>query len=133
VTTKPCIPIRSSTISPAGLPRTAALRCGLLLAAVIGLTATAFTPSAVAAPATAQSVYVGQAVCHEGRATGLHCGYITALNVTVNTGSGTYYGLIRTNICSEAGDTGAPLSAADVIVGHLLGGSGNCTTGGHSY
>jgi len=105
----------------------------ILLAAVIGLAASAFAPAAVAAPATAQAVYVGQAVCHQGRVSGRHCGYITALNVTVSTGGGTYYGLIRTNICSEAGDSGAPLTAAGVVVAHLLGGSGNCTSGGTSY
>ena len=130
--TTPCTPTHFSIISPAGLAR-AAVRTGLLLAAVLGLLATAFTSPAVAAPATAQAVYVGQPACHQGRVSGRHCGYITALNVTITTSGGTYSGLIRTNICSEAGDNGAPLTAAGVVVAHLIGGSGNCTTGGSSY
>lgn len=128
--TTSCHPAQSATSSRAGLRR-AAVRSGLLIAAVIGLVATAFT--APAAAATATGVYVGQAVCHQARVSGRHCGRVTALNVTISTSGGTYTGLIRTNICSEAGDTGAPLTAAGVTVGTLIGGSGNCTSGGSSY
>lgn len=77
--------------------------------------------------------YVGQRVWSSGSTTGLRSGYVTALNATVNYPQGTVYGLIRTNICSEPGDSGGPLFAGDVVYGILVGGSGNCTFGGTSY
>ncbi|WP_229397747.1 S1 family peptidase [Micromonospora okii] len=78
---------------------------------------------------------VGMAVCRSGSTTGVRCGTITALNVTVNYAEGSVSGLIRTNICGEPGDSGGPLyvAATGKIVGILSGGSGNCTTGGTTY
>lgn len=76
----------------------------------------------------------GQQVCHRGGTTGVHCGQVTGLNATVDYGGGNVvFGLIRTNICSEPGDLGAPLYAGDKVLGILSGGSGNCTSGGTSY
>ena len=45
------------------------------------------------------------------------------------------YGLIRTNICAEPGDSGGPLyvAATGAILGILSGGTGNCTAGGTTY
>ncbi len=80
------------------------------------------------------TAYVGQSVCRRGATTGVRCGVVTALNATVNYGGGDIvYGLIRTNICAEPGDSGGPLYAGDKIIGILSGGSGNCTTGGTTY
>ncbi|MFI9766158.1 S1 family peptidase [Streptomyces sp. NPDC052415] len=79
------------------------------------------------------SAYVGQSVCRRGATTGVRCGVVTALNVTVNYSGGVVYGLIRTNICAEPGDSGGPLYAGDKVLGILSGGSGNCTTGGTTY
>lgn len=78
---------------------------------------------------------VGTLVCRSGSTTGVRCGYITALNATVFYAQGAVYGLIRTNICAEPGDSGGPLyiAATGVIIGILSGGSGNCTTGGVTY
>lgn len=76
--------------------------------------------------------YVGQTVARSGP-NGVHAGTITALNVTVNYPEGAVSGLIRTNICSEPGDSGGPLFAKTVGIGVTSGGSGNCTTGGTSY
>ncbi|AWW41283.1 streptogrisin [Streptomyces sp. AS58] len=82
----------------------------------------------------AGTAFVGQSVCRRGATTGVRCGVVTALNVTVNYGSGaTVHGLIQTNICAEPGDSGGPLYAGDKVIGILSGGSGNCTTGGTSY
>ncbi|MFY1669684.1 S1 family peptidase [Plantactinospora sp. WMMB334] len=83
----------------------------------------------------AGNAYVGQAVCRSGATTGVHCGTVTALNVTVNYAGGTVHGLIRTNICAEPGDSGGPLYSAStgIVLGILSGGSGNCTTGGTTY
>ncbi|MGN9758592.1 S1 family peptidase [Streptomyces sp. SD31] len=80
------------------------------------------------------TAYVGQSVCRRGATTGVRCGVVTALNVTVNYASGTtVYGLIQTNICAEPGDSGGPLYAGDKVIGILSGGSGNCATGGTTY
>ncbi len=81
------------------------------------------------------SAYVGQAVCRSGATTGVRCGVVTALNATVNyPGGGTVYGLIRTNVCAENGDSGGPLyTSGGIILGILSGGTGNCTTGGTTY
>lgn len=67
--------------------------------------------------------------------TGVRCGTVTGLNQTVNYSTGVIYGLIRTNICAEPGDSGGPLYAASTgtILGILSGGSGNCTSGGTTY
>lgn len=79
--------------------------------------------------------YVGQHVCRSGSTTGVHCGTVTALNVTVNYPEGPVRGLIRTSICAEPGDSGGPLYAPSTgeILGILSGGSGNCSSGGVSY
>jgi S1-C subfamily serine protease len=76
--------------------------------------------------------HVGQAVTRAG-SSGVHTGRITALNATVNYADGTVYGLIRTSVCSEPGDSGGPLFAGTAGVGLTSGGSGNCTTGGTTY
>ncbi|NNN29565.1 S1 family peptidase [Streptomyces sp. S3(2020)] len=80
------------------------------------------------------TAYVGQSVCRRGATTGVHCGRVTALNATVNYGSGdVVHGLIQTNICAEPGDSGGPLYAGDKVIGILSGGSGNCTVGGTTF
>ena len=73
------------------------------------------------------NAYVGQAVCRSGVTTGVRCGTVTGLNQTVNYSTGVIYGLIRTNICAEPGDSGGPLYVASTgaILGILSGGSGN--------
>ncbi|MFF4274427.1 S1 family peptidase [Streptomyces sp. NPDC001536] len=101
-----------------------------------------YTNPAVPHPGTIGSVditgtataYVGQTVCRRGATTGVRCGRVTALNATVNYGSGDIvYGLIQTNICAEPGDSGGPLYAGDKVIGILSGGSGNCTVGGTTF
>lgn len=77
--------------------------------------------------------FVGQAVKRSGSTTGVHSGTITALNATVNYADGTVFGLIRTNVCAEPGDSGGPLFAGAIAIGLLSGGSGNCTSGGTTY
>ncbi|MGC4757873.1 S1 family peptidase [Micromonospora trifolii] len=78
---------------------------------------------------------IGQAVCRSGSTTGVRCGTVTGLNQTVNYSTGVIYGLIRTNICAEPGDSGGPLYVASTgrILGILSGGTGNCTAGGTTY
>ncbi|MEO3924872.1 S1 family peptidase [Micromonosporaceae bacterium B7E4] len=108
---------------------------------IVRYTGTVSHPSAVYTypqllPITgAGNAYVGQAVCRSGASTGVRCGTVTGLNQTVNYAEGSVFGLIRTNICAEPGDSGGPLYSASTgtILGILSGGSGNCTTGGTTY
>ncbi|CAL9658260.1 S1 family peptidase [Streptomyces sp. Tu 3180] len=76
---------------------------------------------------------VGQSVCHVGRTTGYRCGTVQAVNVTVNYGGGTVYGLFRSTVCSEPGDTGGPAFSGGTALGIIVGSSGNCASGGFTY
>ncbi|MFE3248414.1 S1 family peptidase [Streptomyces sp. NPDC059209] len=82
----------------------------------------------------------GQTLSMAGGTTGCHSGRVTGLNVTVNYGASVIVsGLIRTTLCCEPGDSGAPVFALTgdgttaLAVGVLSGGSGNCTSGGTSF
>jgi streptogrisin D len=81
----------------------------------------------------AGNAYVGQAVLRSGSTTGVHSGSVTALNATVNYAEGTVYGLIRTNVCAQGGDSGGSLFAGNTALGLTSGGSGNCTFGGTTF
>ncbi|SEP70324.1 S1 family peptidase [Streptomyces radiopugnans] len=76
---------------------------------------------------------VGQSVCHAGRTSGLRCGTVTAVNITVNYGGGAVHGLFRSNACSEPGDAGGPAFSGGTALGIIVGGSGNCAYGGGTY
>ncbi|MDQ1292953.1 MAG: Streptogrisin [Actinomycetota bacterium] len=76
---------------------------------------------------------VGQAVSRRGSTTGIHTGSVTGVNATVNYSQGSVYGLIRTNVCAEPGDSGGPLYQGTVAYGLTSGGNGNCSTGGTTY
>ncbi|MFH8804610.1 S1 family peptidase [Streptomyces sp. NPDC017936] len=76
---------------------------------------------------------VGQPVCHVGRTTGHRCGTVQAVNVTVNYGGGVVYGLFRSTVCSEPGDTGGPAFSGGTALGIIVGSSGNCSSGGFTY
>lgn len=83
---------------------------------------------------TAINATNGLAVTRRGSTTGTHSGKVTGLNYTVNYGNGEIvYGLIRTNVCAEPGDSGGPLYSGNRAVGLTSGGSGNCTSGGTTY
>jgi streptogrisin D len=82
---------------------------------------------------SAGSAYVNQFVRRSGSTTGVRSGYVTALNATVNYPQGTVYGMIRTNVCAEGGDSGGSLFAGSVALGLTSGGSGNCTFGGTTF
>lgn len=82
---------------------------------------------------TAANPVVGQSVCHVGRTTGYRCGTVQAVNVTINYGGGTVYGLFRSTICSEPGDTGGPAFSGGTALGIIVGSSGNCSSGGFTY
>ncbi|MFD9355001.1 S1 family peptidase [Streptomyces sp. NPDC060031] len=76
----------------------------------------------------------GMSVTRRGSTTGIHGGSVTGLNATVNYGGGdVVYGMIRTNVCAEPGDSGGPLYSGTRAVGLTSGGSGNCSSGGTTF
>ncbi|MBB5872030.1 streptogrisin C [Allocatelliglobosispora scoriae] len=83
--------------------------------------------------AGSQEAAVGATVCRSGSTTGWHCGTISARNSSVTYPQGTVSGLIRTNVCSEPGDSGGSLVAGSQAQGVTSGGSGNCSSGGTTY
>ena len=82
---------------------------------------------------SAADAYVGEAVKRSGSTTGLRSGSVTALNATVNYSQGTVYGLIKTTVCAEPGDSGGALFDGTRAIGLTSGGSGNCSSGGTTY
>ncbi|GGM01897.1 serine protease [Streptomyces fumigatiscleroticus] len=78
---------------------------------------------------------VGTTVYRRGSTTGIHSGRVTALNATVNYGSGDIvYGMIQTTVCAEPGDSGGSLySNSGIAYGLTSGGSGDCTSGGTTF
>lgn len=82
---------------------------------------------------SAANAYVGEPVKRSGSTTGLRSGSVTALNATVNYAQGSVYGLIKTNVCAEGGDSGGALFHGTIALGLTSGGSGNCTYGGTTY
>ena len=83
--------------------------------------------TSAATPAVNSTVY------RRGSTTGTHSGRVTALNATVNYAQGSVYGLIRTTVCAEPGDSGGSLYSGTTAHGLTSGGSGNCRTGGTTY
>ncbi|MFF4397905.1 S1 family peptidase [Streptomyces sp. NPDC001480] len=93
-------------------------------------------PSAVGSQtiSSAATPSVGTTVYRRGSTTGTHSGRVTALNATVNYGSGDIVsGLIQTTVCAEGGDSGGPLYGGSVAYGLTSGGSGNCSSGGTTF
>ncbi|MEU6868658.1 S1 family peptidase [Streptomyces sp. NPDC046876] len=83
---------------------------------------------------SAANATVGMSVTRRGSTTGTHSGSVTGLNATVNYGNGDIvYGMIRTNVCAEPGDSGGPLYSGSQAIGLTSGGSGNCTSGGTTF
>ncbi|MEV4636706.1 S1 family peptidase [Actinoplanes sp. NPDC049548] len=76
---------------------------------------------------------VGSTVYRRGSTTGTHSGQVTALNATVNYAQGSVYGLIRTTVCAEPGDSGGSLYSGTTALGLTSGGSGNCSSGGTTF
>ncbi|MEV8508328.1 S1 family peptidase [Actinoplanes sp. NPDC051475] len=76
---------------------------------------------------------VGSTVYRRGSTTGTHSGQVTALNATVNYAQGSVYGLIRTTVCAEPGDSGGSLYSGSTALGLTSGGSGNCSSGGTTF
>ncbi|MCX4822069.1 S1 family peptidase [Streptomyces sp. NBC_01142] len=83
---------------------------------------------------SAANATVNMSVTRRGSTTGTHSGRVTGLNATVNYGGGdVVYGMIRTNVCAEPGDSGGPLYSGSRAIGLTSGGSGNCSSGGTTF
>ncbi|MER7726124.1 S1 family peptidase [Streptomyces sp. NPDC096323] len=83
---------------------------------------------------SAANATVGMSVTRRGSTTGIHSGTVSALNATVNYGNGDIvYGMIKTNVCAEPGDSGGPLYSGSRAIGLTSGGSGNCSSGGTTF
>jgi streptogrisin C len=80
-----------------------------------------------------QEAAVGASVCRSGSTTGWHCGTIQAKNQTVRYPQGTVFGLTRTSVCAEPGDSGGSYISGNQAQGMTSGGSGNCTFGGTTF
>ncbi|WP_276314424.1 S1 family peptidase [Streptomyces sp. Z26] len=76
---------------------------------------------------------VGRAVCRAGTTTGVRCGTVTAVNVTINHPEGAVTGLFATTVCAEPGERGGSAYSGTTALGLEAGGSGNCASGGASY
>jgi streptogrisin D len=82
----------------------------------------------------ASRVPVGTTACKTGSTTGTTCGQVQAYNVTVRYAEGTVYGLTRTNICTQPGDSGGPLYYNSLAQGITSGGTiGGCGGGFQSF
>ncbi|WP_405947023.1 S1 family peptidase [Streptomyces prunicolor] len=104
--------------------------------ALVRYTGSAAHPSTVGTQtiSSAATPSVGTTVYRRGSTTGTHSGRVTALNATVNYGSGdVVYQMIQTTVCAEGGDSGGPLYSGTVAYGLTSGGSGNCTSGGTTF
>ena len=79
----------------------------------------------------ASRVPVGSQACKTGSTTGTTCGTVQAYNVTVRYAEGTVYGLTRTNICTQPGDSGGAMFAGSQAQGVTSGGTiGGCNQAG---
>jgi streptogrisin D len=77
---------------------------------------------------------VGSPACKTGSTTGTTCGTVQAYDVTVNYAEGTVFGLTRTSICTQPGDSGGALYAGSLAQGITSGGTiGGCQPGFRSF
>ncbi|MFI2610395.1 S1 family peptidase [Kitasatospora sp. NPDC018619] len=76
---------------------------------------------------------VGGSVCRSGSTTGWHCGTVQEQNTTVTYQEGSVYGVTRTTVCAEPGDSGGSFISGSQAQGVTSGGSGDCTYGGETY
>ncbi|GAA3007358.1 S1 family peptidase [Streptosporangium longisporum] len=106
------------------------------VAAKPGWTATAAVDNGAGAtlPVTgARAAIEGASVCRSGSTSDFHCGLIQQRDASVTYPQGTVFGLTRTSVCAEPGDSGGAFIAIDQAQGVTSGGSGDCGAGGVTY
>lgn len=79
------------------------------------------------------AVSVGRRVFRSGGTTGLRGGRVTAADAAVNHPEGTVTGLIETEVCAEAGDSGGPLFSEGPGTRYQLGRQRECVKGGTTF
>lgn len=75
----------------------------------------------------------GASVCRSGSTSGWHCGTVQQRDTSVRYSEGTVYGVTRTDVCAEPGDSGGPFVSGTDAQGTTSGGSGDCGSGGTTY
>ncbi|MEU4829604.1 S1 family peptidase [Streptosporangium sp. NPDC023615] len=106
------------------------------VAANPGWTATAAVDNGAGATlpvAGARIAIEGASVCRSGSTTDFRCGVIQQHDASVTYPQGTVYGLTRTSVCAEPGDSGGSFISIDQAQGVTSGGSGDCGAGGTTY
>ncbi|WP_329084990.1 MULTISPECIES: S1 family peptidase [unclassified Streptosporangium] len=92
------------------------------------------TGAAGAVPVVGARVAIeGASVCRSGSTTGWRCGLVQQRDASVTYPQGTVFGLTRTNVCGEPGDSGGSFISIDQAQGVTSGGSGDCSLGGTTY
>ncbi|GAA3022352.1 S1 family peptidase [Streptosporangium longisporum] len=81
----------------------------------------------------AMAAVEGASICRSGSTTDFHCGLIQQRDASVTYPQGTVFGLTRTSVCAEPGDSGGSLISLDQAQGIASGGSGDCALGGVTY
>lgn len=102
-------------------------------AGFVGSAAVSRHDGTVAAVHGAAIAGVGAPVCMSGRASGWHCGTITAVEQTVSYDQGIVSGLTATSVCSDGGDSGGVFISGDQAQGITSGGVGDCASDGTTY
>jgi hypothetical protein len=75
----------------------------------------------------------GASVCRSGSTTDWQCGVIRQRDASVTYPQGTVFGVTRTSVCAEPGDSGGSFISVDQAQGVTSGGSGDCVDGGVTY
>ena len=75
----------------------------------------------------------GASVCRSGSTTDWQCGVIRQRDASVTYPQGTVFGVTRTSVCAEPGDSGGSFISVDQAQGVTSGGSGDCSSGGVTY
>jgi streptogrisin C len=76
---------------------------------------------------------VGASICRSGSSSGFSCGTVQAKNQSINYPEGTVTGLIRSDVCADAGDSGGPWLSGSQAQGVTSGGDGDCSVGGATF
>ncbi|NJQ16209.1 S1 family peptidase [Streptomyces bohaiensis] len=93
------------------------------------------TPTGTVRVGSPVALPIGAGICKAGPTSGVTCGTVQAHQQTVAFPQGSLTGVSRASLCPESGDTGRMLVAAGTNrpVGLVVGGAGNCTTGGTTF
>ncbi|MFC4586354.1 S1 family peptidase [Sphaerisporangium corydalis] len=75
----------------------------------------------------------GASVCRSGSTSDWHCGLIQQRDATITYAQGNVFGMTRTSVCAERGDSGGSFISLDQAQGVASGGFGDCGSVGTTY